>query len=433
MSTPGTPGQAARRGAQQPAAGPAQQASAAGQPAAARSAPAPQTAAQQPAQQTSAAPTPAQQPAQPSPRAAVRSSTPARLRIARTLATAAALLTGVVATGSFDTSGVNAPPNVIAAQWEAAERAGADTAAAQLQVARTVAEASAEVPEDQRSADPSAFRSDVGSAAEWLAGSGVSTSGSLVDLALAGQDAIAAATAGEDAAALYESASSAAGTAIDVSDVVAEERATDLATGSRSTLTAVVGGLATLLLVGLLVWLALLTRRIVNVPLLIATAITAGLTYVSLDPSALPVNFDQQVETGSLTAQALEDVRLARVAQYEQTLGLGDAADAVERATSSVSALGEPDLNAAWRTVADAQEDLEAAAEGAGMAAVLASQTGFQAAEGALAELADTRLGGSVGSVGRPALLTSGLALLLGVVAAGLAWAGVTQRLRDYR
>lgn len=423
MSIPGPAGQAARPAAQpQAAASPGQQAHA---PA--------QQAGPQPSQQAGAQQTPAQQQAQPSPRAAARTSSPARLRIARTLATAAALLTGVVATGSFDTSGVNAPPNVIAAQWEAAERAGNDTAAAQLEVARTVAEATAAVPEDQRSSDPTTFRSDVGSAAEWLAGSGVATSGSLVDLALAGQDAMAAAAAGEDAVALYEGASSAATTAIEVSDAVAEERATDLATGSRSTLTAVVGGLATLLLVGLLVWLALLTRRIVNVPLLIATAITAGLTYVSLDPSALPVNFDQQVEAGSLTAQALEEVRLARVAQYEHTLGLGTAADAVDRATESVTALGDTDLSAEWRTVADAQQELEAAGEGGGIEAVLASQQGFRAAEDALADLADTRLGGSVGSVGRPALVTSGLALLLGIVAAGLAWAGVTQRLRDYR
>ncbi|WP_122260554.1 hypothetical protein [Ornithinimicrobium cerasi] len=399
---------------------------AANQPAANQPGAAPAAATQSAAPEQGQAPA-ASRPARPS-------ATPSRLRLARGLATGAALLTGIVATGTFDTGGVNATPNVIAAQWEAAERAGTDVAAARLEVARGVAESAAAVPEAERLADPAAFPALLGSAAEWVARSGTSTSGSLVDVAIAGQEALRVAEAdpGAGAAGLQEVVTL-TDESMAVTDAVADGHAVDLRTGSRSALTAVVGGLATLLLGGLLVWLALLTRRIVNVPLAIATAITAGLTYVSLNPAALPVDYDQRVDAAAQSAQALQDVRVARAAQYAQTLDAGTAADPVDRAADSVRALGEPAVSDAWDVVLDAQADLDDTTGAEGLAVVTASQEGFAEAESALEELADTRLGASVGSVGRPALVTSGLALVLGLVAGALAWTGLTQRLRDYR
>lgn len=360
-------------------------------------------------------------------------STPARLRLARGLATAAALLTGVVATGTFDTSGVNPTPNVIAAQWVAGERAGTELAASRLEVARSVAETAAEVPQEQRSSDPGAFRGHLGEAEELITRSGAPTSGSLVEVALTGQSALDAQD-GEAAATAYQEVVGLTDTALSGTDDVAAEHAHDLRTGSRSTLTAVVGGLATIVLVGLLVWLALLTRRIVNVPLLVATAITAGLTYVSLNPSALPLDIDQRVDDASRASQALQDVRLARAAQYAQTVDVDEGRGAVEQATQSLTTLGHREVSEHWRAVWEGQDDLDAAgAASEGLTAIGSTQDSFEAAESTLVELVDTRLNDSVNGVGRPALVTSGLALVLGLIAAGLAWTGLTQRLRDYR
>lgn len=362
-----------------------------------------------------------------------RRSTPSLLRLARGLATAAALLTGVAATGTFDTSGVNSTPNVIAAHWEASERAGTQVAAARLAVAQGAAESAASVPEADRLFDPAVFPERLGEAADWLARSGADSAGGLTDVALAGQAALGA-TDQESAASAYQEVADLTDSTLRTTQALSGDHAQDLRTGSRSGLTAVVGGLATLLLGGLLVWLALLTRRIVNVPLLIATAITAGLTYVSLNPSALPLDIDQRVDAAGHASHALQDVRLARAAQYGQVLGLGDGQEAVEQATGSLTVLGDRGVSDDWRAVHDGQDELDAAASAsAGLSALTATQEDFAQAETRLTALVDDRLGGSVGDVGRPALITSGLALVLGVVAAGLAWTGLTQRLRDYR
>lgn len=392
--------------------------------------PAPATAA---TPQSAASPTGAGSPQRAGRSAASSWSTPARLRLARGLATAAALLTGVVATGTFDTSGVNPTPNVIAAQWEAGERAGTEVAASRLEVARSVAETAAEVPQDQRGADPGAFRTHLGEAEELIARSGSPTSGSLVEVALAGQAAIDAPD-GEAAGTAYQEVVGLTDTALSATDEVAAGHALDLRTGSRSALTAVVGGLATVVLGAMLVWLALLTRRIVNVPLLVATAITAGLTYVSLNPSALPLDIDQRVDDASRATQALQDVRLARAEQYAQAADLGAGREAVQQATRSLTSLGNRSASDDWRQVFEGQADLDAAAgPGEALAALAQTQESYESAESTLVALVDTRLSGSVGDVGGPALVTSGLALVLGLVAAGFAWTGLTQRLKDYR
>lgn len=328
---------------------------------------------------------------------------------------------------------MNPTPNVIAAQWVAGERAGTELAASRLEVARSVAETAAEVPQEQRSSDPGAFRGHLGEAEELITRSGAPTSGSLVEVALTGQSALDAQD-GEAAATAYQEVVGLTDTALSGTDDVAAEHAHDLRTGSRSTLTAVVGGLATIVLVGLLVWLALLTRRIVNVPLLVATAITAGLTYVSLNPSALPLDIDQRVDDASRASQALQDVRLARAAQYAQTVDVDEGRGAVEQATQSLTTLGHREVSEHWRAVWEGQDDLDAAgAASEGLTAIGSTQDSFEAAESTLVELVDTRLNDSVNGVGRPALVTSGLALVLGLIAAGLAWTGLTQRLRDYR
>lgn len=360
-------------------------------------------------------------------------TTPTLLRWARTLATAAALLTGITATGTFDTGGVNATPDVIASRWEAGERAGAELAAARLEAARGAAESLAGVPQAERTSTPQSLAEHLDAAADWTVRSGADASGGLVQIAVAGQEAMGAQDA-EAARAAYQDVAERTDAALTQAESRAQAQAEDLRTGSRSTLTALVGGASTLLLLGILVWLALRTRRIVNIPLLVATAITAGLTYVSLNPSALPLDVDQRVDSAALASQALQDVRLARAAQYAQVLGRDGSGSAVDAATASVRALGDAGVRDAWADVAEGQAAVEeATSAAAGVDALSSTQARYDTTEGELQSLVADRLDGSAGDVGRPALLSTGLALLLGIVAAGLAWGGITQRLRDYR
>ncbi|WP_431473657.1 hypothetical protein [Ornithinimicrobium sp. W1665] len=224
-------------------------------------------------------------------------------------------------------------------------------------------------------------------------------------------------------------------TATDSSDTTASTHAEDLATGSRSVLTGVVGTLATLLMLGVLVWLALRTRRIVNVPLLVATVMTGWLAYVSLNPSAVPVSVDGQVGGTAEVASALQEVRQARAAQYAPVLGTPDTygTDGTE-ATRALAALDDRELADTWQQVDAAQEDVAAAADPAAAAEVLAgTQEAWAGLEAELADRLDGRLAAATSRVGLPAVISSGLALLLGLAAAALAWAGITQRLKDYR
>ncbi|MDO5740161.1 MAG: hypothetical protein Q4P07_08440 [Ornithinimicrobium sp.] len=397
-----------------------------------------QTAAVQPASglQPTAQASPAPQP--------TRSATTSRLRLARGLATAAALLTGVVATGTFDTSGVNATPNVIAAQWVAAERTGVEVSEADLIVAQSVAESVVGVDGvgsvDATTQSPS-FAEHLRSAATQNARSGsegahASVAEDIVDAGLLAQSAVQRSGTDRDAATKdYAASSEAARRAVSTSDTIAADAATSLNTGSRSGLTAAVGGVATLVLIGILIWLALMTRRIVNVRLLIATAITGWLTYVSLNPAALPVNYDQAVGDASQTATALEDVLQARSAQYAVALGLEDrVTDAVDRATKSVNALGQSTTSSSWRSATTGVDTL-VTTEGAKarLEVIAGTQDAFTQTAQSLRTRLDEQLSPSVSGVGTTATITAGVALLLGLVAAALAWTGLSQRLKDYR
>lgn len=433
MSTPASGGQGLPAQAQQTAtgqAGAAQNAPAAHQaaaptgPAAAHQAGAPAAQAQSaPAGQRQSAPAPGGQ--------AQGSSTPRLLRWARGAAAGAALLTGVVATGTFDAGGLNATPNVIAQQWVAAEEAGVEMAHADLLAAQRVSGGDAD-PELRASFDEAV--GTVGQDLTRAAGSGDpagagagSAAGPWSTFVLASERAAAGSSADT-----YATASEAARDAQASTDALAEQHAEDLRTGSRSTLTAVVGSLATLLLLGLMVWLALRTRRILNIPLLIATAITAGLTYISLNPSALPVDYDRRVGQASATATALQEVYQERAALHAVDLGLEDRWDAeATEAREAVRVLADGPLDSARTQLDDA---LGSPTDGSQADQALAdSQQAFTSLEQGLRQRLEEQLGESAAAVGRPAAITSGAALLLGLVAAALAWAGISQRLKDYR
>lgn len=349
-------------------------------------------------------------------------STPRFLRVARAAAAAAALLTGVAATGTFSTGGINATPNVIAGEWTAAEQAGVRVAEADLLAATRLA---AEDPQQ----DVEAYDAAVGQASRDLGRMGDPSGDAASDwsAAVLGAERAVAVVAEEGSASdeLYAPSSALARAAAAQSDVVAERHADDLLTGSRSMLTAIVGTLGTLVLAALLVRLALRTRRILNVPLLAATLITGGLTYLSVNPSALPLDYDQRVTGTTDTAQALQTVYQARQAQQAQALGVGEDADAAAAtATSALERLDDDDLVQAWDRVSAAAADPEG---------VAASQQDFDAVREELDAMFADRVGRVAGEVSAPAVITSGMALLLGLAGAWLAWAGVSQRLRDYR
>ncbi|WP_131104131.1 hypothetical protein [Ornithinimicrobium sufpigmenti] len=406
-----------------------------------------------PAQQSGAAPQPAQQGAaagrpvqqgqqntQPAAQSkgkgvgqgptAARSSwnTPRLLRLARAGAATAVLLTGVAATGTFSTDGLNATPDVIAQQWVAAERAGVEIAQADLRTAERIAggdqqgardsfdDAVTQVGTDLTSLGTDRFESGE-IAREWST------------FVLGAERAVAAAQnaaspGSESVTAVYGTASQVSGSAVERTDQVAERHAQDLRTGSRSMLTGTVGTVATLGLVGLMVWLALRTRRIVNVPLLLATAITAGLTYLSFNPSALPLTYDQRLADTTAAATALQEVYQARTTQHALTPGQGDRWP--DEAAEAGRAVGAGDARTLWEEIVEATPE-------PGGEAVSATQATFTQLETVLRDRLDDQLDTAVAAVGRPAGITSGVALLLGLVGAGLAWTGLTRRLRDYR
>lgn len=436
MSTPGQPAQQAGQAAQQvgqavqQAGQPARQAQA-GQPAQQQTQPAqPQRQQTQPQGQQSQAPTGAARPW----------STPRLLRLARAGAAAAVLLTGVAATGTFSADGLNATPDVIAQQWVAAERAGVEMAHADLRAAERVAGGDDEAA---RTGFDEAV-SQVGTDLTMLGGAAQDSTRLAQDWSgfVVGAERAAAASTGDEgegggdsAAPAYDTASQSARSAAETTDVMAEQHAQDLRTGSRSILTGIVGTLATLGLTTLMVWLALRSRRIINIPLLVATAITAGLTYLSINPAALPVTYDQRIAESTATATALQEVYQARQAQHALGLGLDDRwQDEAAEAEAALDELDDPGLSQVWDEVTSGFGSAQDATDGPGAAESLAAtQAGFDNLEAGLRDQLDDQLGGSAAAVGRPAFITSGVALLLGLVGAGLAWSGLSQRLKEYR
>lgn len=431
MSTPSQPA-----GQRQPARQQAQQAS---QPAQQQSQPA-QQAGQ--TQQTAQPARQAGQPARQGPAATSSWSTPRLLRLARAGAAAAVLLTGVAATGTFSTGGLNSTPDVIAQDWVAAERAGVEMAHADLRAAERVADGDPDGAREsfdeavtQVGTDLTSLGADRAQSAE------VAREWSTFVLA-AERAATASAQAEEDPGAAagsdYGTATGAARSAAERTDAVAEQHAQDLRTGSRSVLTGVVGTVSTLGLIGLLVWLALRTRRIVNVPLLVATAITGGLTYLSINPSAIPLTYDQRLEETTATATALQEVYQARAGQHAVALGLSPSSpEDVDEARAAIEELDAPQISQAWATVQTAHDEILAgdgvgdAEEAAGL--VSSTQEAFQTVESDLRERLDERLGEAGSDVGLPAGITSGAALLLGLVGAVFAWTGLSRRLQEYR
>ena len=419
MSTPGPWVQPAAQPAGAPVA----------QQATAPQSPAPQAATQQQGQQNQPAPRSATQPRPGSDRS--RWTTPRVLRLARAGAAAAVLLTGVAATGTFSTDGLNVTPDVKARQWVSAERAGVEIAHADLRAAERVDEDTTSARDGYDEAVTQVTHDLIGLGATGEDAASVAREWST--FLLGAERALEPGAPASD----YERASLAARTAAEATDAVAQQHAQALRTGSRSVLTGTVGTASLLGLIALMVWLALRTRRIINVPLLIGTAITAGLTYLSINPSAVPVTYDQRLGETTATATALQEVYQMRQAQHAVAMGLPDRWEAQAALTqTALVELRVPELRAAWDEVFTAYEQAEeqggSSREVMGRA-LSSSQQSYETLESGLQERLDDQLGDAASAVGGPAFTTSGVALLLGLVGAGLAWRGVSQRLKEYR
>ena len=352
----------------------------------------------------------------------LQSTTPRLLRFARAAAAAAALLTGLVATGSFSTDGVEAAPNVVVGDWVSAERAVVLVAEAEQLGAARVAGADPEEARDAFDEAVAAAGRDLGSLGEDASIAGEAWSTFVVE---AERAATGAGTGASSAAEDYLAASTGADAVRDDVSQTAQRHVDDLGAGSGSMLTTTVGTASTVVLVAIMAVLALRTRRIVNVPLLVATLITAGLTYVSANPAALPLSYDEQLQETGATATALQEIHDARAAQYAESLGTDSAwqSEAAE-AGEALGAVGDPVLAERWESVASASADSTGLTE---------SEADFEQLTGALEEQLDTQLSAVSSEVGAPALVTAGAALLLGLVASVLAWTGISRRLQDYR
>lgn len=213
-----------------------------------------------------------------------------------------------------------------------------------------------------------------------------------------------------------------------------------------------VGGLSTAGLVAASWWLARKTHRIINPALASAAVITAGLTFLAVNPQlAIGANANNAVETARSYQSLATQVYDARRAELTGLLP-GTDADAAQATWKRNSdeidvAIGADLLNRPER-----QTQLPVAAVQA-WENYQRAHTRLLAAGGAQERIGQLRAGdrelgvvldatetanrgaadGLNDAVGRPALIGSASALAAGALAAALAWIGIGRRLEEYR
>lgn len=207
----------------------------------------------------------------------------------------------------------------------------------------------------------------------------------------------------------------------------------------------VVGGAATALLAGSMVWLARKTHRVINPPLLVGTLLVAGTTLFS---AAAAVHSSGVASGASIDAATLQSRAVMLAAAHEaraaelqsvlpgstaQVQAAGqEAADAVTRVDTSIRDAG----GAAWVDYVAAQKQTLAAAPTdrakAATNATTTSATAFAAFVTAVGPVT------AVTAQPDPNTLDAGntwpwMALLAGLGGGSLAWIGLDRRLKDYR
>lgn len=425
-------------------------------------APAPQTAraaaaAPAPMPGQAAAPTPAWTPAgapavtAATPGARTPSTMPRDLRRLRAAAPIACALTGIAASGFLGTTGLQASPAATSRQLTHVTEAKqafqrADVAAGQLVANRYLG-----TPTPARAAYDDAIRSvnaslvaaaDAAPGAESLA----DAAADLTAYTSAVERAVAAPAKSAPAADDYREAAEAARTNVlgRIDQVVAADLERLSGGGGAASrpggtlLVLLIGGGSTVGLGLASWWLARKTHRIVNPGLAAATLVTAGLTFLTLVPSARPGNdASGAVEAARSIATLRDSAYAARTAELLRLLPDADPTLAERtwqaRAREVGNTLPDADLADTWAAYTEAHTAVTAVSPAGRSEAMATSGRAFEAFLADLDRAATDRQRRVDQSVTQPATITAGVALSAGLLAGGMAWAGIGRRLDEYR
>ena len=205
----------------------------------------------------------------------------------------------------------------------------------------------------------------------------------------------------------------------------------------------VVGGAATVLLVGSMVWLARKTRRVINPPLLIGTVLVAGTTVFS---AGAAVQSSVVVGGAADGATALKSQSVVLAAAHEARAA--ELQSALAGSTAQVQAAGQQAqdaaaradaagaaANPAWATYVQSQKQTLSAAPNDRAKAVTNATTTSATAFAAFVKEAGAVTATAHNDAGAPAAGSTlpWLALLAGLGGGSLAWIGLDRRLKDYR
>ncbi len=376
------------------------------------------------------------------------STMPRDLRRLRAAAPVACALTGIAASGFLGTTGLQASPAATTRQLShvtAAKQAfqRADVAAAEIVAARTLGgKPAARTTYDAaiRSVNTSLVAAaDAAPGAEGLA----DAAGDLTAYTTAVERALAApATSTAVASAYLKAADEARANVLTRMDTVATADLDRLRDGGGASsrpggtlLVLLIGGGSTIGLGLASWWLARKTHRIVNPGLAAATLVTAGLTFLTLVPSARPgTDAGAAVNRATSVAALRDNLYAARVTELRPLL-TGENTDAAwERYHQAASRNLTADVQDDWVDYRTYHQDLRTAQGQNAKVSELARTT---EAFGSIVATVDANAADAQRGLDRavtvPATITAGVALGAGLLAGGLAWAGIGRRLEEYR
>lgn len=350
-------------------------------------------------------------------RARSGAGTPRLLRVLRTTTAAAAIATGLLASGAVAGSSSDALQD-----WADAERSVVHMAEADLLAGERVADRDTSVGTQEAFADAAG---EVRLVAHYSREPDVTTTWSEA-LLTAERAATQAAASSPDAATTYRAAHERADEAVRQADDIASRRAEDLSSGPEAVIARVVGGATLALFIVTLVVIALRTRRVINIPLvggtlLVALILSGGIPGLTSAPS-------ENVDRARELSESLQSVHQARAAIVTTELGL-DSGWSSNDARFGRAWISEQ-LRDDWSTLANSAESAVSGQVSADTAKTDSTEA-YQRLSRTLGTQLDTTLSDSRGSAATT--FGAGLTMALGAAAGVLAWWGIGQRLREYR
>lgn len=387
------------------------------------------------------------------------SGTPRAMRRLRAAAAIGCVLTGLTATGFLGSEGYQAAPSSTASQLSHVQRAQGQLLRADAESREDVVRVSLGGASDRAQLDEAADSASAAIGSALRTGNGAA-GGTLASVNKAVTTYLRTAERAQANAKTAPAAAAkeiqAAGATLRTSGVerlesVAQSDTQRLVQGpGGGNLARIVGALTTAMLILGALWLAQRTHRAVNPGLLAATLITAGLTWLALNPQTLPGTSVTAVKQ----ADALRDLRTqmyaARTAELDRLAPGATTASADSAWTAAVKKVGtltrgkwlgggsdsaaSDATRAAWQDYAARHTAVTKATTNASrLAALQASTTQWDKLMTALdADFSATQKDVNA-EAGTPALISAGAALLAGLLAAGLAWSGISQRLREFQ